>query len=72
MILHKPSKPKRRLGAAAPSIHLILIGIAEDEPLEQESLNPFSRIAIGISGQAAPGSEPRAGALSQEIQSLST
>jgi len=50
MILFNPYEVKRKLEIAAPILGLILLGMAVDEALEQESLKPITDLVGDIFG----------------------
>ncbi len=50
MILFNPYEVKRKLDGAAPILGLILLSMAVDEALEQESLKPIADLARDIFG----------------------
>ena len=54
MILFNPYEVKRKLDCAALILGLILLGMAVDEALEQESLKPITDLVGDIFGSGNP------------------
>ena len=50
MILFNPYEVKRKLDGAALILGLILLGMAVDEALEQESLKPITDLVSDVFG----------------------
>jgi hypothetical protein len=53
-MLFNPYEVKRKLDGAAPILALILLSMAVDEALEQESLKPLTDLAADIFGSGNP------------------